>query len=273
MKKYSFHIITIVLFSFFLQSCSIGEISEKDENSPKELIYNYTESALYEMLYCLDLAVQVNAYANATTNSQKDSIRNIYFSSASISQNDGKWILENKKEKWIFESNDLRMEDIGAVWKISLTKNSGENVYINSGDFVITTTGDKQFSLHLNDIQSEITNRLRSTVDYDNYFSFKSSGDFSVTASTPDSIQPFYSNYAIESGTGRFTPDKVAAGHYNITVDYTVKKALNLEYNAEKYLFSQGSILFGVLNAETSTTDSFEANIYTIPGDWNVKFN
>ena len=272
-KTFFTYLIIFVSLIFFVSSCTIGEVSETDEYASQEMIFDYSESALYEMLYSLDLSAKISAYSNASSDSLKQAIKKTYLSSGKISENsDGLWTLENNFGTWNFESNGLPIEQKGAVWEISLTKNSGKDSYITLGDFIITCDSSKQWTLEVKNIQSNITDRLKSSEKYDKYFSFKSYGEFSVTAATPDSIEPFYYDYTLESGNGGFIPDKVEAEHYNILVDYTQTSSMPLRYNTSKYIFASGSLSFDVKDSLNSFSETFDANIYTIPGDWNVSF-
>ncbi len=255
-----------------MNSCIIGEIADKDEYVSHKLIYEYSESAIYEMLYCLDMTVRVNAYANAATDSARNAIKEDYFSADKITQTSKVWTVENKYGKWLFESNSLPIEQQGAEWKIALSRKSGREIFITSGDFTIKATGYRKWLLQLNNIGSGITNRLASSAKYDYYFDFKSYGNYSIAASEPDSIQPFYYDYNIESGNGGFVPNKIESGHYNVTVNYSVTSPLSLRYDTSEYIFTNGILLFHVVDTEDSTVESFKATVNTVPGNWNVSF-
>ncbi|MBP1618709.1 MAG: hypothetical protein H6Q14_2536 [Bacteroidetes bacterium] len=261
----------LVLF-LLMNSCIIGEIADKDEYASHKLVYEYSESAIYEMLYSLDLAVRVSAYANATTDSARNAIIKAYFSSDKITQTSEAWAVANKCGEWLFQSNGLPIEQQGAEWEIALSKNSGKEVFITSGDFQIKATGYRNWSLQLNDIGSEITDRLESSAKYDYYFDFTSYGNYSIAASEPDSIQPFFYDYDIESGNGGFVPKKIESGHYNVTVNYSVESPLSLRYDTSEYIFTDGTLLLNVVDSEDSTVESFKATVNTVPGNWNVTF-
>lgn len=255
-----------------MSSCIIGEIADRDEFASHKLIYEYSESAIYEMLYSLDMSVRVSAYVNATTDSARAAVGKAYFSSAKIAQVGGVWTVENKYGKWSFESNALPIGQQGAEWRIALSRNSGNDVFIHSGDFLIKATDSKKWLLQLKDIGSQITERLEGSQKYEKYFDFKSYGTYSVVASEPDSIQPFFYDYKIESGNGGFVPDKIEPGHYNIAVSYSVDTPLSLRYDASEYIFTDGSLLLKVVNSDNSSVESFKAVVNTIPGNWNVSF-
>lgn len=255
-----------------MNSCIIGEIADKDEYASHKLIFEYSESAIYEMLYSLDLSASVSAFANATTDSARAAIKNAYFSSATIAQGANGWTVENRYGKWTFQSNALPIEQEGAEWEITLSRKSGGEALISPGDFLIKATGHRTWLLQLKGVASEITERLGRSAKYDNYFDFKSYGSYAVAASDPDSIQPFLYDYTIRSGSGGFVPNKIEPGHYNITVGYSIAAPLSLRYDSSEYIFSDGSILFKVVDSKDGSEESFKAVVNTIPGNWNVSF-
>ncbi len=271
MRKITHKIFTVCVFVLLLMnSCVIGEVIDKNEYASHQLAFDYTESVLYEMLYSLDLSARVSAYAYAPSDSVRKVLKKAYFSSDVLSQTSNGWSVENDAGKWNFESNNQPLQEQGAVWKISLER--GADKLINLGDFTITATTDNHWKLQVQNIESAITDRLKDEQNSDSYFLFKSSGSYSVTASSPDSIQPFYYDYTINEGNGEFIPTKQEVGHYNAKVNYSVKSPLVLKFNASKYLFSEGKLLFNVIYAENLESESFEAKISTTPTNWEVTY-
>jgi hypothetical protein len=255
-----------------MNACVIGEIADRDEYASHKLIYEYSESAVYEMLYSLNLSVSVNAYATATSDSARNAIRKAYFPSARIGQTSDGWTVGNEHGEWLFESNGLPIDQEGAEWKIGLSRESGRYKLISPGDFVIKAVGNRKWQLQLNNVGSGITDRLYGSAKYDYYFDFRSSGTYAVAASEPDSIQPFFYDYTILNGKGGFVPNKKESGHYNIVVDYEVGTPLDLRYDTSEYIFSDGSILFHVVDSDDASSESFKAVVNTVPGNWNVSF-
>lgn len=260
------------LFPLFFSSCMIGEVVDKDVYASHELVFDYSESALYEMFYSLDLAVKMSAYQFAASDSVQKYLKKTYLASEVIAAEGSGWTVKDKYGEWTFESNNLPIGQKGAVWNLSMVKSTNGETYIPSGDFTITATDSAVWSLSLTDIGSEITDRLRSETTYDDYFTFKSHGTFSVTAVATDSVEPFYYNYVLESGDGGFLPDKVEDGHYNTKVNYSVVSPLNFRYNSSKYLFVNGTLSFDALDMDDNLLESFEATITTVPSDWTVTF-
>jgi hypothetical protein len=255
-----------------MSSCIIGEIHVKNEYASEQLVFSYSESALYEQIYVLEMAARMSSYANAASDSAMKAIAEQYLVSSKIWKDSGKWYVENKSGTWMFSSNDIPLEKEGAIWKVALSQSYNPRTLIPDNSYTISCTDSKKWNMEISNMESEITNRLTSQTDYEDYFSFKSYGNLEVTASEPDSIQPFIYNYAIQSGAGGFIPNKNDAGHINLTVAYSIKSPMNLRYNSDSYIFVDGGLLMNVLNESNEIVESFQANIYTSPGDREVKF-
>lgn len=268
------HIYYIFAFCFtilaIMSSCNMGEVPSKDEFASRNLVFYYSEAALYEQLFTLDMGSKVNAYAMAQTDSEKLEIYNLYLKPFKISKTGNNWQLTKENETWTFTTNGLPIDGDGAQWNIELLQNGVTK--IPSGGFTVLANGKNSWTLTCNNMQSEITNRLESQTDYNHYFSYTSYATFSVTAKETDSIEPFVKDYIIESGNGGFVPNKMEDGHYNVTVNYAINRPLNLKYNSSIYIFASGSIGFQVVYSNDLPTESFEANIYTTPSDWTIKY-
>ncbi|MFT4072049.1 MAG: hypothetical protein QM654_09055 [Dysgonamonadaceae bacterium] len=259
----------LILIAVGMQSCIIGEINDENPYASHQLVYNYSDLAMYEQLYTLDMVAKVSEYANANS-AYRDSLSRSYFSNSEINENNGIWTVKDSVGVWNISGNNIPLGLTGAAWSVGLIKSNGTG--IEQGEFQVICNSTKTWKITVDSIQLGFSNRLKQLADYDDYFTFHSSGNYVVSVSSPDSLQPLLNNYTIESGNGSFVPDKKLEDHYNVDVNFTIKSPVSLRYNSSSYLFSAGSIYYDVISGSGNTIESFTAKLHTTPSNWNVTF-